>query len=238
MEKKLRSLWKQYEEKVEKKEAKEILKRGFCFSNISNQYDILVTGFNPSYRKNDKEKDNHISEFIYQDIIEGGEDKYFMSINNLFDNELKKKVTYIDLFNYRETSQKAIAYFLKKNYEEGIAFITQNLRINQELIETKIRPKLIIVKNKGSWNFWGKKATKEGNIWMGYDLEEKIKEYPCGEAYRINGLIDSEQRVSADTLSKSNLIGSIILFTQHFQYCPKEKRPNQETIKELYELAD
>ena len=57
------------------------------------------------------------------------------------------------------------------------------------------------------------------------------------EIYRIEGLINNEQRVSFFELPDTNLKGTIIAFAKHYQYSKKEERITENMIKELYKLA-
>lgn len=84
-------------------------------------------------------------------------------------------------------------------------------------IEDVIKPKVICVRNKGSWDFWGKNATpqEDNNVWMGYKFEEVRTSFEQKEGtlevYRINGLINNGQRVSFSCLPDTNLKGTIIV---------------------------
>jgi len=240
LKEKLEKLWKEYENSFSE-DLEKIINRGFCYSNIQNQSDILVTGINPSYRVQDTGNQEFCVFFDYQ-TKRHEKDRYFKSIDNLFVNEDKEKVTYIDIFNIKETVQKNTSLFYKESQNKGIRFLSENLAITQTLIEKVIKPKLIIVRNKGSWDFWGLNAEQNNgwkNVWMGYKFD-KIEKFPdsdIGKVRKISGLIDSEQRVDYNNLEKTNLEGTIVLFTNHFQYCKKEKRPTPELIKELYEMA-
>ena len=89
------------------------------------------------------------------------------------------------------------------------------------------------MKNKGSAAYWVKLA-KDGIIWMGYDLDFKESNI-YGDVYKIVGLIDSPHRIAPE-IEVTSLIGTSILFTQHFQYAPREKRPNASIINSLLEL--
>ena len=244
MEEKLKILWKNYENSFNET-LRKIISRGFCYTDIQTQNDILVTGINPSFRINDEGNQEFCVSFDYQRKKQEEKDRYFKSIDNLFvDEEDKKKVTYIDIFNFKHTDQKEIiSLFCREKENKGICFLAENLAITQIQIETIIKPKLIIVRNKGSWDFWGLNAKQDNdsNVWMGYKFD-KIKEFsdcdiPCGQVRKISGLIDSGQRVNFDNLKKTNLEGTIVLFTNHFQYCRKEQRPKPELIKDLYNMA-
>lgn len=56
---------------------------------------------------------------------------------------------------------------------------------------------------------------------------------PCGEVLRITGLIDHSDRVTYNDLKETNLRGTLVLFTQHFQYCKAEERPTPELMTAL-----
>ena len=56
---------------------------------------------------------------------------------------------------------------------------------------------------------------------------------PCGEVLRIAGLIDHPDRVACRELKETNLKGTLVLFTNHFQYSAKEKLPTPELMAKL-----
>lgn len=230
----LAELWEKY------KSIDDILSENtYCYSEVSEQHDILFTGINPSARVKDATDCSEAHHFKYEEVIVN--DRYFKTIDKIIPNTLKGKVSYLDLFNYRCTKQGGIAKFLKTS--EGISFLAENLCINQLFIENVIRPKVICVRNKGSWGFWGKNATpqKDNNVWMGY-LFEKVQtsfEQKEGtlEVYRIEGLINNEQRVSFSYLPDTRLKGTIVIFAKHYQYSKKEERITEDMIAELYKLV-
>jgi hypothetical protein len=230
----LAELWRKYGD------INEILsKNTYCYSEVSEQYDILFTGINPSARVKDEDDCSEGHHFKYQEAILN--DRYFRTIDEIIPKTLKDKVAYLDLFNYRRTKQGDIVEFLKTS--EGISFLAENLCINQLIIENIIKPKVICVRNKGSWGFWGKNATPQGdnNVWMGYKFRKVQTSFEQTEGtleiYRIEGLINNEQRVSFFELPDTNLKGTIIAFAKHYQYSKKEERITENMIKELYKLA-
>ncbi len=217
--------------KEEDKFIADTLERGIVFSTVKPK-EILVTGINPSFRKGEE----NLKSFSYDyESNSLGKDFYYSSIAKML-GELNDKATYLDLFCCRETSQsRFIKTFL--NNELGVSFLAEHLAFTQELIENIILPKLIIVKNKGSWFFWGKDAKQNPNwtnVWMGYDLE-LIEKVPSGEICRVKGLIEDNQRVN-NSIIQTNLIDTIILFTNHFQYCKKENKPDDGLIERLYKM--
>lgn len=229
-EKKLSELWKRWQGQMASEKLNEILARGICYAKVSEPHRILVTGINPSWRKDDPAAGDPVCAYSYQDIIAGGEDRYFLSIDKLFPENFKREVAYLDILNYRETEQNVLYDFYKS--EQGISFVAENLRLNQLWIEQVVRPRLIMVKNKASWDLWGKNATATENIWMGYSME-LVETLPCGDVCRITGLVEHPDRVAADCLFDTNLKGTVVLFTSHFQYCSAEKRPTPELMARL-----
>ena len=162
--------------------------------------------------------------------MEGGEDRYFLAFDKLFPDAYKREVAYMDLLNFRETDQNTVWKFCKD--PKGLELVAENLRLSQLFIEQVVRPRLIMVKNRGSWCFWGKEAKAEENIWMGYRFEH-LESLPCGDVCLITGLIDYPGRVSHDCLLETNLKGTLVLFTSHFQYCATEKLPTPELLARL-----
>ena len=231
----LKELWSRYERLFENNPVlNEIFMRGFCYSEVSRR-DILVMGINPSFRQQENEtvKNCKCLSFKYDNVKSN--DRYFRQIRNFVGN-LDNKTDYLDVFNYRETVQKKVFTFL--NDKTGVKFLAENLLITQLQIEQVVKPKLIIVKNKDAWMFWGRYAAEnqyENCIWMGYILQ-KVKDTDCGEVYQIKGLIDNRQRVGYDCLKETQLIGTLILFTKHYQYCKAAERPTAAIIQELYNL--
>lgn len=210
-----------------------ILERGICYSEIKEAHRILVTGMNPSFRKGDPACKEYVSRYDYQAVVKGGKDRYFTTFDKLFPAEFRREVAYLDLLNIRETNQQAVWKFCKD--PQGLQLVANNLRINQLFIEQVVRPRLIMVKNRGSWCFWGKEATADANIWMGYRFErvEGSEHLPCGELLRITGLIDHPDRVSHAALRETNLRGTLVLFTNHFQYRSAALLPTPELLAEL-----
>jgi hypothetical protein len=147
--------------------------KGFVFS-LPEQNDILITGINPS----DNKKESH--HFIYSHA------------NHRYFTKLKKIVpdaAYLDLFNVRG-EQKIIHELIRENTD----FMVDQLQLTQCLIELVVKPKLVIVFNKGSWLFWGYHATSKDKIWMGYDLEP-VKEMKHGNLMLVKGFINHPDRI-------------------------------------------
>lgn len=212
-----------------------IRERGFNYSVNEVSKDILITGINPSFRK-DADKGNCTFDFR---IIANDEkyDSYWSTLKKIVCDEklnidFRSRTAYLDLFYFRETDQKFLRNQILKT-PHGLSFAVDQIKLSQEVIETIIKPKLIIVKNKESAAYWGKFVDK-GIFWMGYELE-LLKTIESGELYKIVGLIDSNERVLPE-LKKSNLENSLIFFTQHFQFSPITKRPNAKLVSEFLNL--
>lgn len=215
----------------------EVVKRGFHVSQNEAQKDILITGINPSFRKGEKEIS--IKDFYSFELEKINEewDPYWSPLKRILFNkenvDFREITAYVDIFSFREQNQNFLRKEILKS-DGGIEFISNQLALTQRTIEEIIKPKVIIVKNKESAAYWGKYAN-EGMIWMGYDFE-KIEDCNAGEIYRINGFVNSPDRIKNE-LKESNLKNSIVLFSHHInQYTKREKRPTPETISRLFEL--
>ena len=231
----LQKLWDKYKGQMTSGELNAILDRGICYSKIEKMHRILVTGMNPSFRQGDSARENFVCEYEYPGVVEGGEDRYFLAFDKLFPEEYKQEVTYMDLLNFRETDQQMVWKFC--NDPKGLELVAENLRLNQLFMEQVVHPQLIMVKNRGSWCFWGKEATADANIWMGYRFEH-LEALPCGELCRITGLVDHPDRVSYNELLETNLKGTLVLFTSHFQYQASDKLPTPELIARLCDMME
>jgi len=206
--------------------------RSFTFSTNYNPKDILITGFNASFRNGE---DINIHSFDFQTILNGPWDNYWGPLKKMiYDTDsnidLRYNSAYLDIFYFREKEQTFLKDQILKS-QAGIRFVIDQINLTQHTIEDIIKPKIIVVKNKESVAYWGKLAN-EGIIWMGYELEH-IQNMVCGELYKITGLINSTERIAPE-FTNTNLENSLVLFTQHInQYTANEKRPTAVTIKTL-----
>ena len=139
-----------------------ILGRGICYPKIEKAHRILVTGMNPSFRQGDPAREDFVCEYEYQGIVEDGKDRYYLAFDKLFPEAYKREVAYMDLLNFRETDQNTVWKFC--NDPKGLELVAENLRLSQLFIEQVVRPRLIMVKNRGSWCFWGKEAKADETI--------------------------------------------------------------------------
>ena len=99
------------------------------------------------------------------------------------------------------------------------------------IIEDIVRPKLIIVKNKEAAAYYGKLYQEKGWVWMGYQFQHII-DTPSGELCRIEGLIDSNQRIAPE-FKQTNIHGSYVLFTKHLQFMKIEERPTPQFLSDI-----
>lgn len=207
--------------------------RGFVFSENQSKKDILITGFNPSFRDGAEKKSHGYS--FQNELKETKWDNYWGPLKKIiFDQnnniDFRETTAYIDIFYFRERHQHV---FKKEilNTHEGIQFAVEQLNLTQHIIEDIITPKIIIVKNKESSVYWGR-LERDGFIWMGYKMEH-IQNYQYGELYKITGLIDSNKRIAPEIID-TNLKGSLVLFSQHLnQFTSREKRPTASFVKVL-----
>ena len=145
----------------------EIIKRGYVGSKVETN-KILFVGINPSYVNGAKPES-----YFYKvsDAIKEYP-KHYKNFNALLLNtKYKGKWSYIDLFFFRETDQDKIDLMIRNE----IMFIVEQLRLTNEIIKS-INPKVIIIANSKSANFFGinKIENKKGeltNIWLGLNFE-------------------------------------------------------------------
>lgn len=209
-----------------------VKERGYWYAENGNK-DILITGFNPSFRDGDAMK---VSSMPVKDLLYGEKyDNYWGPVRKMLYNgetDLRGITGYLDIFYFREREQK----FLKNEIlpsEGGMQFVIDQLNLTQHIIEETIRPKLMIVKNKEAQAYFGK---LNGMVWMGYEFE-KIADTQYGELCRIKGLIDSDERIAPE-LKSTNIKGSYTLFTTHInQYTSVDKRPTPDFLKQILDGA-
>lgn len=242
MEKALEELWEKYKSEFsvemsdKAKDQGKILDKGMVWAeNDSEKIKILVTGINPSARQKDPEFFK--KSFRYHEVQY---DPYYAEISkNLLGDDLNDKAGYLDLFAVRETVQSRMSEFIK--HPVGLSFVAEHLAITQKEIE-RLHPQLIIVKNKGSWMFWGLDAKQIAdewtNVWMGYTFD-KIPGYEdvAGRPWkvrRITGLLDTPDRVGKE-VRETYLVGTVVLFTSHLRYLKKEDRSAIEMVAQLFD---
>jgi len=202
--------------------------RGYMFAD-NVQKDILITGFNPSYREG--EPIGVIHGAINNIWQETRYDNYWSPIKKILnddDIDLRDKADYLDIFYYREQEQ----HFLNDKIlssPNGIKFVVDQLNLTMHIIEDVVKPKLLIIKNKESWAYFGKLFDEKGWVWMGYKFKH-IQDMECGELCRITELLDSKERIAPE-IQQTNLIGTFVLFTKHInQYTSLCERPTPQII--------
>ncbi|MFA6201074.1 MAG: hypothetical protein WC679_11780 [Bacteroidales bacterium] len=203
--------------------------RGYIFCENNLQKDILITGINPSFING---KDENVQKYDFYNT----KGSFWNNIKKILSTningnkiDLINNSTYLDLFYFKETKQSFIHNNLFNN--NGLLFLADQLSLTQYTIEKVIKPKVIIVANKGSYAYWGKLQNK-GIVWMGYEFES-IKEIQYGEICRIKGLINSPNRI-ANKIIETSLKDTLVLFSQHISWrTPTEKIPTAELIDTL-----
>ena len=207
-------------------------KRGYIYAE-PKKADVLIAGINPSFREGEKEdlsdRERHGSAMVH--FVTKKYDTYWGPLSKMIDENLRNNFDYLDIFHYREREQKKLKNEILSRGEDGKQFIAAELNLTQHIVEDIIKPSVILVKNKESWAYWGKLA-EEGYVWMGYMLE-KIREYKCGELYRIMGLLNDERRIAPE-IKDTCIKGCFVLFSSHItQYTKKELRPTAELLNNL-----
>lgn len=203
----------------------EIIGRGFWLCLDNPLEGVLLSGVNPSYPSNQK-AENAVYCSFNQCL-----GRYWNRWNkNLQYYKSKNIAGYIDLFPLRVSKQK----------EEFERFVplelkAELLRVTQIEIE-RLKPQIIIHANKASSFYYG---TNPNYPWMGYDLEpmniaSELREKGC-ELYRINGLLDTKDRVNYDSITETELVGTY-LFTcpmQNSRFLKAEKKLEEQDIINL-----
>ncbi len=173
---KLDTLFTEYHQRFSDHRLKQIVKRGYVFSEVNYKADVLIMGINPSQRT-DFVSSNGFS-YNFKDLQE---DRYFKKLHNLL-IDFDRDVTYCDLFYQKHSEQKEIDYFLSSTLGKG--FLKDQLSLTKSLI-TKISPKLILLFNRKAASFF----TPE---WLGYQIEDlkedsRFRESGISNLHKIKG---------------------------------------------------
>ncbi len=209
-----------------------IKERGYAFAD-NVQRDILIIGFNPSFREEDP---TNVVHGPIENIWNNEKyDNYWSPIKKMLHNgeiDLRNRADYLDIFYFKEQEQS----FLRENIlsnPNGVRFVVDQLNLTMHIIEDIVKPKLLIVKNKEAQTYFGKLEW----VWMGYEFEH-IQDFACGELCRISGLKDSKERIAPE-ITQSNIVGSYAFFTQHInQYVAIDKRATPQMLKAILDLYD
>lgn len=209
-------------------ELKGILDRGLWMCGNNPQNGIIISGINPSFNPKIPREYNDMPFALCSG-------RYWNPLKKLVGEFLKTgNVGYIDLFPLRVSKQK-------REFEKYVPIDLKAaiLRVTQNEIEQLV-PRLIIYANSTTRYYWG---TDTEHPWMGYQLIEiplPSSLQGKGSLYRINGILNSEQKILP--LTDTALRGSY-LFICPFQSggrcrIPSERKLVEEDIKQLWEIAN
>ena len=136
-------MYKIYEEKIKNlfeshksqdPELQEIINRKYVYSQFHTGRKVLFIGLNPSFNEKRAKKEEYYKSFD----ATNNNDRYFRRFPLLVEN--KNDWTFLDLLYIRETRQRNIENFYKREPD----FIKQQLEISKEIIK-KINPEIIVV---------------------------------------------------------------------------------------------
>lgn len=212
----LENIFSNYKNEFQNEELSEIVSRGFVFSELKADTDILICGINPSFRKS--ECNNGSYSFRYACTTD---DRYFNKFHLLFKRyEEEFSINYIDLFYQRHTAQVDLYKFYKEI--RGIDFLSDQLKLTQQIVET-VKPKAVFVFNRMAAIFWGKNKKVKGNqlsnVWLGYDFEK----LQIDDAYSVAGFCNSTDRVKG--IEGDTNLGDTIFYFSRFlnRFTPKKE---------------
>ena len=180
----------------------EIMNRGFATNYIAKQKDFLVLGFNSQYSITESN-----SVYILTLAFHGywGE-IYKMVFSRALD--LTNNFQYLDLFAFRESNQEVAIRDVIQN-PALFPYVVEQVCLTQEIIESVVAPRVIVVKDKASWAFLGKLPQF---TWMGYSFEH-LQDTPYGEVCKIKGFTTKKDRINKQ-FEHSNIEGARILFLE------------------------
>lgn len=205
-----------------------IIQRGIvlCVNNPTN--GILITGINPS---DDHRPGNGFYAFAKTDV-KGYWRRKRTLVQDEKDNVDNINITaYLDLFPLRETPQGGF----ENSFGPHLELKSSLLKITQQEIEERIKPRLIIVANKDSYYYWG---VKSNATWMGYDLK-KVKNNVLPERgdnlniFKIVGFKEANDRVYQN--STTNIKDTIVVLYAMYDDRHKVKRLTAKEIKKIFE---
>lgn len=131
-EEKIKNLFENY--KSQDPELQKIINRKYVYSQFHTGRKVLFIGLNPSFREKQAKKEEYYKSFD----ATNNNDQYFRRFPLLVEN--KNDWTFLDLLYIRETRQRNIENFYKREPD----FIKQQLEISKEIIK-KINPEIIVV---------------------------------------------------------------------------------------------
>ncbi|RMB61038.1 hypothetical protein EAX61_06055 [Dokdonia sinensis] len=166
----LSALFSKYESILTSPEQLEILKKGFAFSDIDYNADVLIMGMNPSLRTNFLSEDGYSYDYPLQ-----SQDMYFKKFYKLLEPYSEHKISYTDLFYQKHSEQVKLKYFLKD--KNGREFLQEQLELTKAQI-IKTQPKLILLFNKQGADFFR-------TPWLPVQIES-VENTPIPELKSIN----------------------------------------------------
>ncbi len=160
-------LFKKNKASLKNKEQLDILEKGFVYSQIDVDADILIMGINPSLRTDFLTIDSHS-----YDYSSTANDRYFKKFHQLFEDYPAINFTYCDLFYQRHSEQAQIEHFLKD--DPGRTFLKEQLQITKSRI-LKLQPKCILLFNRRAASFltteWGLMDVQPSKIFAKAEIE-------------------------------------------------------------------
>lgn len=194
LEKRYATMWEKYSS------INSIMGRGFSACDIEKQKDFLVLGFNPQAE---------ISESNSVYFVPISFSGYWGVINKMIssrDLDLRQNAQYLDLFAFRESNQGSAIRDVIQN-PALFPYVVEQVCLSQELIETIVMPKVIVIKDKASWAFFGKLPQF---TWMGYTFDH-FMDSPYGEVCTITGFTTKKDRINKHIVQTA-LDGTRVLF--------------------------
>ena len=184
----------------------DIMGRGFAACYIEKQKDILLLGFNPQAGITESD-----SVYSFPFRFQG----YWGDINKMIkapELDLKRNTQYLDLFAFRESNQEVAVKDVIQN-PALFPYVVEQVSLTQEFVETIVVPRVIVIKDKASWAFFGKLPQF---TWMGYSFDH-FKDTPYGEVCKITGFTSKKDRINKQ-IEHTSLEGTRVLFLD-----PKEE---------------
>jgi len=217
----LDKIFREHSALITNPELLDIINRGYIYSVLEPQREILICGINPSYRVTDLNRDNYNC-FKFDDFKTKEQDKrgYFRKFHEMLGD---KKANYLDIFYQRHTDQKELFKFVKDE-KGGLSFLISQLLVSQMKIE-ELKPKLILVFNRLAATFFGVHEKNGHSVWMGYDFKKVDGD---DNLYEITGVKALAGKVNSD-LVKTSLVGTYVYFSRYFDQ--RTKKAITEQIK-------
>lgn len=176
--------------------------RGFAACYAEKQKDILIIGFNPHAGITES---NNI--YLFPFSLYG----YWGYVTKMIVSSglnLMRNSQYLDLFAFRESNQEIAIKEVIQN-PTLFPYVVEQVSLTQEFIETIVKPRVIVIKDKASWAFFGKLPQF---TWMGYSFEPYLNT-PYGEICKITGFSAKRDRVNKQ-FENTNIEGTYVLFLE------------------------